>query len=364
MKSNTENELTEMQFTLILIGCMIGIGILSLPNDVIKIAKQDGWMSVILGAIYPLYVVFLANYISKNYPKEDVLVLSKKFFGKILGSVLNIIFISFFGLLTTEVASGVYNVLTIYIVSFLNKWTILAVMYCALAYTIYQGGKTVGRVNEIIFFSTIIIFLIPLEAVRDSNILNIRPVFGSGISNIIKGVKETIFAYSGVEIIFLIYPFLKNNNTLKKCGVKSVAFSTGVYTVFTIVDIIYLGIDTSLKFIWPVVTVTESIMVPIINSFRYIFMSLWALTMFKNICNEYFIFTYGLSEMTKKIHRKMIVVLTFPLVVVVSGLYGNIVKARKFLSKIMPIYVGFNMIFITSIAIVIWIKSKKKKNQI
>ncbi len=64
---------------------MLGVGILSLPNDVIKIAKQDGWISVLLGAIYPLYMVFIATYLSKNYPKDNMLTLSKKFFGKILG---------------------------------------------------------------------------------------------------------------------------------------------------------------------------------------------------------------------------------------------------------------------------------------
>ncbi|WP_027625866.1 GerAB/ArcD/ProY family transporter [Clostridium lundense] len=364
MKSNIENELTEMEFTLVLIGCMIGIGILSLPNDVIKISKQDGWISAILGAVYPLYIVFLASYVSKSYPNEDILALSKKFFGKIFGNIFNLIFVLYFGLLTTEVASGVYNVLTIYIVPFLNKWTILMVMYCSIAYTAYQGTKTIGRLNEIIFFSTIIIFLIPLEAIKDGSILNIRPVFGSGIWNIVKGTKETIFAYAGIEIIFLIYPFLKNNTRLKACGLKSIAFCVAVYATFTIIDILYLGIDTSLLFIWPLVTITESIMVPVINSFRYIFMSLWALTMFKNICNEYFIFAHGLSEITKKVHRKIFVVLTFPFIVVISGLYGNVVKARKILSKIIPVCVGFNLFFITLIAIFVWINNKKKNSSV
>lgn len=79
MNINRDNELTEMQFTLILIGSMMGVGILSLPNDVIKISKQDGWISVLLGSVYPLYIVFIANYLGKNYPKENMLMLSKNF---------------------------------------------------------------------------------------------------------------------------------------------------------------------------------------------------------------------------------------------------------------------------------------------
>lgn len=42
MNINRDNELTEMQFTLILIGSMMGVGILSLPNDVIKSQSKMG----------------------------------------------------------------------------------------------------------------------------------------------------------------------------------------------------------------------------------------------------------------------------------------------------------------------------------
>ncbi len=158
MNINRDNELTEMQFTLILIGSMMGVGILSLPNDVIKISKQDGWISVLLGSVYPLYIVFIANYLGKNYPKENMLMLSKKFFGKILGTILNLIFILHFIIISTKVASDVSNVLHIYVVQFLDKWSMLIVMYCIIAYAIYGGTKTVGKLNEIIFFQPLLFF--------------------------------------------------------------------------------------------------------------------------------------------------------------------------------------------------------------
>ncbi|GAA0724462.1 endospore germination permease [Clostridium malenominatum] len=354
-----DNVLTDTQFTLMLIGAMIGIGILTLPNDVIKIAKQDGWISVILGAIYPVYIVFLASYISSKHPKEDILILSKKFFGKALGKIFNLIFLLYFFFLATQVASGISGVLNIYMVHFLNKWNILIGTYIVITYAVYHGSKAVGRLNEFIFFATFIKFLIPLIAIKDSSILNIRPVLGSGVINIIKGIEQTTFAFAGIEIIFIIYPFIQNNKNLKKCGWKSIVFITTIYTVFTILDIVFLGIDASVKFLWPVVTVTESIMIPVINSFRYIFMSLWSLTMFKTICNNYFVFTYGLNEVVQKVKRKNIVLLLFPIAIIVSSLYGNVADSRKFTGKIMPIYVIFNIVFTSLIAIFVYIKNRR-----
>ncbi|GAA0062551.1 GerAB/ArcD/ProY family transporter [Clostridium sp. CTA-1] len=360
MKNNRDNELTEMQFTLILIGSMMGVGILSLPNDVIKIAKQDGWISVLLGSIYPLYIVFIASYLGKNYPKENMLILSKKFFGKILGNILNLIFILYFVIISTKVAADVSNVLHIYMVQSLNKWTILIVMYCMIAYAVHGGFKTVGILNEFIFFSTIIIFFIPLIAIKDLNILNIQPVLGSGALNILKAVKETIFSFSQIEIILLIYPLLKDNKKIKKCGFKSIIFITVVYFLFTIIDILYLGIEASLKFTWPIVNITESIMVPVINSFRYIFMSLWSLTMFKTICNGYFIAFHELNNLIKKIDKTKILLLSIPLMIIISFFYGNVTNSKKIIGKIMPIYIIYNIIFSTLIALFAWREKDKK----
>ncbi|RHW65853.1 hypothetical protein DZC34_06590 [Clostridium botulinum] len=93
-------------------------------------------------------------------------------------------------------------------------------------YAIYGGTKTVGKLNEIIFFLTIIIFFIPLVAIKDGNIMNLKPFLGNGVLNIIKGVKETVFSYTQIEMILLMYPFLKDSNKIKKCGLKSIIFIT------------------------------------------------------------------------------------------------------------------------------------------
>ncbi|MDU6878399.1 GerAB/ArcD/ProY family transporter [Clostridium tepidum] len=362
MENNIHNKFTKMQFTLILIGSMMGVGILSLPNDVIKIAKQDGWISVLLGSIYPIYIIFIANYLSKNYPQENFLVLSKKFLGNTIGNILNLIFILYFILISSKVATDITNVLHIYMVDFLNKWTILIVMYIVIGYAIYGGIKTIGILNEVIFFSTIIIFFIPLAAIKNADISNILPVFNGGVLNIIKGVKETTFSYSQIEIILLIYPLLNDITKVKKCGLVSIIFITTVYTLFTITNILYLGINTSLRFIWPIVTITESIQMPVINSFRYIFMSLWSLTMFKTICNGYFIAVHELSRLTKKANEKIIILVTIPLMVLISIFYGDMVNSAKIFSKIMPICIIYNIIFTSVITLCAWRKKQNKNS--
>lgn len=355
-----DSYLTSSQLTLILVGSIIGTGALILPLDVIKYAKQDGWISCILGAAYPIYLVFIAEYISKKFPKENILMISKKYFGKYFGTVFNFIFILYFLLMVTEVAAGMSNVVIIYMTPFLSRYKILITLLLPPAFVAYKGIKTAGRMNEVTFYLTIMVFFIPIAALKEGSIYNITPVFSSGVINIIKSAKNTALAYGGVEILFLIYPFFHDNKKIRKCGMLAIIITGSVYTWFTFISIFYLGIDIIPKFLWPVVTVTEAITIPIINSFRYIFMSLWTITMLKILSNYYFAFTFGLSQVTKIANRKSFVKLTYILIFYLSTRYENPTIRRAFLGKIIPIYTLYNLLYITILALMIRMKKDKK----
>ncbi|NFE09298.1 hypothetical protein FC745_12585 [Clostridium botulinum] len=353
MMNNKEDALTESQLTLMVIGSIIGISLLSLPLDPIKIAKQDAWIATFLGVIYPIYVLFIAIYIRKKYPKRNILDLSKKIYGKILGNILNLIFLLFFFLVSTDVAAGINNVLRNYMVSFLNSWNILTLLFLGAAYTVYGGTKTVGRLSEILFYTTFIVFLIPVFSIKKADILNLQPVMGSGVKSIVNATKKTIIGYSGAEMLLILYPLVGENVKLKKIGFKSISFITILYTLYTLLTILYLGVNATDKFLWPVITISRSITIPVINSFSYIFLSLWTMTMFKCISVNYYLFAHGLNKIFNKISRRSCAILLYPIMLIGASLYGIPVMRRNFLDKIFPPYVIFNIIFISITALLV-----------
>lgn len=356
MGNEKANTITITQFAVISLGSMIGIGILTLPNDVVKVAKQDGWIACILGIAYPLYMISIALYMSNKFPKDNILTLSKRCFGKILGGIFNFIFVMFFLFLLTEVAAGTCNVFLIYVVNFLNRKKIIAIIFLVPAFIAYKGISTLGRLGEVIFCCTLPIIFIPIAALKQGSFLNVMPVFGSGIINIIKSSKETAFAYSGVEVIFLIYPFLESRKKIKQYSIGAAVITSIIYTWITFVTIFYLGIEVIPKFLWSVVTLSESVIIPVINSFRYIFMMLWSLIMFRTMSNFYFAMVCGLSQFTKHISRKQFVFLMYPIIFYLSIKYGNPTIRRNFLSKTVPLYVLFNLVYVSVVALLLAIK--------
>lgn len=356
MSKHEDNLLTSSQLIHTLVGTIIGTSILYLPNSVIKISEQDGWISCILGSIYPIYLLFLANYMYKKFPKDNILVLSKKCFGKFLGNILNFIFLFYFLLAMTIVGSGFANVFTIYATTFLKTPQIILVTFIVPAYISYKGIKPLGRLSELVFYLTFLLFLIPVSAIKYGLLLNIMPVFGSGIPNILKGAKETALAYSGMEFLFLIYPYYQDKKKFKKCGAIAIFIPLVIYTWFTFITIYYLGIDISPKFLWPVVTLSESIQIPIINSFRYIFICLWSLLILRCATNFYYAFSYGLSQIIKNINQQKFVLLLYPIAFYLSTLYGPPTMRRSISGKLVPLSVLFNLIFISTVALLIRLK--------
>lgn len=77
-------------------------------------------------------------------------------------------------------------------VSFLNSWNILSLLFLGAAYTVYGGTKTIGKLNEVLFYITFIVFLIPVFSIKKADILNLQPVLGGGVKNIIKATKKPL----------------------------------------------------------------------------------------------------------------------------------------------------------------------------
>ncbi|MFL0248365.1 GerAB/ArcD/ProY family transporter [Candidatus Clostridium stratigraminis] len=363
MKKVGVNDITANQFMYILIGTMIGTGVLSLPNYMAKGAKQDGWVSVVISLWYPLYIVILGIYFSKKYPNEDILKVNIKYFGKVIGSLLSLLFTIQFLVGLVSVSAGFSNISRVYIVDFLTPSKIISLVLLLGLYGTFQGLKVVGKISEISYYFLIVLLFVPLLVLRDGSFLNISPIFGYGIKNILKTSNDAIFSYSGIEIIFFIYPYVTEKNEIAKRAVRGVLVTTAIYTYITFMTIFYMGPDVILQEFWSVMVVNETVNLPFINSFRFIFMFFWSLMIFKTIVNQYYSFSYGISNSIFKFRVQKVCFFIYPFLLFLAIKYGNEISRRNLLEKLNPLIIYFNLIYLTLLGIVVHFK-KVNKNEI
>lgn len=344
-----------------LVGFITSVGILSLPNGVVQDAKQDGWLSVVIGAVYPLFLAFLSIYYVEKHPNEDILALSKKYLGTILGNICNILFLAQFGIYFIAIASGMCNVYICHATGFLTPIKIFIPTILLATYLSLKGIKVLARINIIGLYAVVICVLTLLTALQRGNYLNLLPVFGTGYENILKSSIESAYSYSGVEGMFLIYPFMKNKDKIKAVVLKSTFLIMVIYTWITFICIYFLGYKVTSKALWPVLLVTEGVNLPVINSFSFIFLFLWSITIFRTLATYQYSITHVLSYVLKVKDKKSVYWLTGPIAIYLCLKVGNEVQRRAILGYIIPKVTLFNIAYISIIAILIFIKDKIQK---
>ncbi|WP_411678639.1 GerAB/ArcD/ProY family transporter [Clostridium thailandense] len=352
------NLLEDLDCIAILVGFITGVGILALPNAVVKDAKQDGWISVIIGGTYPLIMALLAIYYVKKHPNENILILSKIYLGNILGTICNILFIVNFGAYLIFILTGVSNVFRVYVVPFLTPVKIFIPTILAAFYLTHKGIKVLVRINKIALYFLIILLFMLASALQYGNYLNMLPVFGGRYKNILRGSMESAYVYGGMEAIFLFYPIVKNKNRVKSIVLKALFISMGIYTCATFICIYSLGYKVTSKALWPVLLVTEGINLPILNSFRLLFLVVWSIVIFKVAANYYYAFTVGLTHVIKIRDKQKIDYITIPLIICICLKVGNEVERRNLVDYIIPKVTLFNIVYVSFIGLLIFIKDR------
>ena len=362
MSKVESNLLTPNQFSKLIILGIISVSILSLPNDVVTTAKQDGWISVILGAIYPLYVILCSLYIVKRCPKESILELNKKFFGKLVGNLLNVVMLFKFTFYLVFETSGVSNFFRTYIIEFLPSHRVIFLIVSMAAFCAYKGIKSLGKMSELIFYNLIATMAIGILALTKGSILNVMPVFGSGSINIIKGVRGVIYSYAGMEIILLIHPYINDISKLKDACLKAAAVICSVYTWVTFVTVFYLSHSIIPKATWSSLYIFESIRVPIINNFRIIMMSFWLYVSIITVSISYFVCGLTTVNMFKRLKKSTFYLLTVPVMFSLSMLLSEEVKRREILNLMIAPVVIFNVTYVFVMVLTVHFK-KGKSNE-
>lgn len=361
MDKTIKNLLEENEAIAILVGFIIGTSILALPNGVVQDAKQDGWIAVLVGGLYPLYIALLAIYYAKKHPNQDILILSNLYLGRTIGTICNILFMVEFGIFTIAAIISLSNIFRVYATPFLTPIKIFIPCILLAIYLSDKGIKVLGRINKISLYIMITLTVALLATMKNGNYLNLFPIFGAGVKNIFSGSIESALAYGGMEAIFLFYPFLKDKKKVKKITLKALFITMGIYVWVTFVCIYCLGYKVTSIALWPVLLVTEGLDIPILNSLRVLFLFLWSIAMFKIIANEHYAFAYILCDVLKIKDKKKIYWIIFPIILYLCLIIKNEVQRRDLLGFIVPKIVLFNIAYISVIAILIFIRDKSRK---
>lgn len=361
--NQNDYDLTSSQYTAVVFGAMVGISTISITKEIVRDAHQDLWISTAVGAIFPICIFILTLFVFKKAPNENILALNRKYFGKFAGGLLNLILLCYFISTLLIIGNTYIEMITTFSVGFLSPFKVALAIFTVSAYVASNGLKVAARISQITFYLTFLLILPSVIALKEAKIINIYPVFESGFRGIAYGGIEAFKQYLGVEIIFIIYPFLKEKQKMERATIKAILLTLFVHVWIGFISVYYLGSDVILKSDWSFLLVTESVTLSLLNNFRYIFILIWSLIILKSISLYYTVLLFCVKDFTSnRIEYEYLAFLVLPLLVFLCTKFKTIIPTEEILNLITISYEVYLVFLIALLAIILLIKSPKNGN--
>lgn len=234
--------LSQRQAISILVMFTIGTSIIS---GVAKTAKDNAWISIIMGAIISLPVYLILAGLLKAYKNKNIYEISEivlgKFLGKLVGSIL--IFNGFY--LAAILIRKVSEFMKISGLSDTPIMLIILLMILVSIYMMKQGISVFGKWCQVYFMIVLLVLLIEIIFLgEERNFANLNPLFYEGVEPVIKGAINVI-AFPMVQCTHLLgfFNLLEEEGSYKKVFMYGWSISTIILLVLTIDNITVLGAD-------------------------------------------------------------------------------------------------------------------------
>ncbi|QDX95417.1 spore gernimation protein [Brevibacillus laterosporus] len=321
MNKYRNNEITLMQYILLIHGTQVGIGILTLPRELTEIAGTDGWISILLGWMLSICASLLITYIMKKHPQKTLFDLLPYYFGTWLGNFGNLLMILYGAFVTVTVLFTALFVINVWVLVETPNYMILA-LYLIPAYIIgHKGVRVLGRYSEIIFFLTLWIPILLLVPLQDAHPLHLLPVIKEGWLPIFHAVKTTIVSFLGFEMAFFFYPFLTCKQHATKGIVIANTLSLLVFLHITLITYLFYSPYESIQYQWPTLNLLKEIEFPFLERFEIIFLSSYMVVLSTTWLPYTFITVFGSSTLLKKEAHYQQHLLVFLVLLLITGFF-------------------------------------------
>lgn len=353
---------------LYLICCSFYLGL----NDIILLNKSSNQVliSMILGTLIGLIPVFMYLKINDTMSDLNIYEKNKKLFGKVFGSIINIIIIlSYMIFLVIAIRAIVIFVTSKYLqVTPYIFVGFLAVLTCFII--CYKGIETIARISQISFWASLILMIfIEIFLFRYVEIENILPIFTENyISNTLEGAIYHASTCGFLTLLLLSIKKSKIKNP-KKYNITVLAFyllSSVSLIIVMFFAVSCFGYKMASLFRYPEYILLKKI--GLLNSelhlenllaFRWIFYMLGLA-----IISLYGIMK-GIENFNKNVKIKNILSFIIAIICMYSGkiIFGNIPHSIRMIKKYyipvfaLPVFILLSIIFIRCIIV-----KRKNKN--
>ena len=341
----------------IIVGIQTGIGILGAPRYIFENSEQDAWISVIIAFVYMLVVVWAMFVILNQYENADIFGIQVDVFGKWLGKALGSIYILFFFLELLTVILGYIQIIQVFIFPTIPAYAMTFLLLILITYAVLGGFRVVVGASFLFTILSPWVFLLLYDPITRMETAHFLPVFEASIMDLIKGARTTSYTFLGLEILFLIYPFIEDKKNAKLPVYLGVSISAFLVLITTVVSIGYFSPNDFGLMKWPVLSLFKSVSFSFLERFDYFVLAEWMMVTIPTMT----LLMWGITFGTKRLYavsQKKTLYVTAALVLVLCSVINMDVQMNK-LNDFLN-HAGFWIVFVYPFLLLPIVLFKKK----
>jgi spore germination protein len=354
------DKITSTQATLTIANTLIAAGILTLPHSAAKATgTPDAWISVALGGCLALVAGFIVAKTSQLFPKQTMFQYCPSIFGKFMGSILILFFIVYCILLDGFEVRILGEVIREYVLDTTPMEVVIILFLCVATYLAIGGINPIVRVCELYFLPIILVALLTLFlSTKTFEIDNIRPLFGEGLTPIMKGVKSTALAYIGFENMLVWTAFMEEPNKAVKSTLSGIGIVAVLYSLVVLLTIGTLSFDEVNTLTWPTMSLAKTIEFPgsIFERLDSLFVVVWVIAIYTTFVPFFYSACLGLGQLFHKDDTYFVFAI-LPLIYIAAMYQADLNSVFKFGDYVSYLGIFFGTIF----PVAVWIVAKMRK---
>lgn len=314
-------QINTFQLALILAHAQIGVGMITLANDVHEVAKTDSWLSILMAGVIIQLLIFLYGSIMKRFPNETFFEVLELMVGKVIGKITNLIYIVYFIAIGSLLLAKYAVILKSWMMPLTPNW-ILTVTLSVLG--VYAAKENLHVISRFFILATFVIFIFIgfiIYSFKDANYTYILPVGQAGFTAIFKGAFTSATAYQGVWYLLVLSPFVKaSNGEIIKVSTIVNGFVTLFYLFIVLASQLFFSPRELDIITEPIFYLVKSLSFSLVQRPDLVFTSLWVVLVVTSVIVLYFVTSLGLGTLFSTKQRTPFVYI-FALASVIASIF-------------------------------------------
>jgi spore germination protein (amino acid permease) len=207
------------------------------------IASQDTWIVMIMGFAVSLPFLLIYAHLSKRFPGKSLIQMSEIIFGKVIGKIVSVIYVTYFFLVLSFNINDVSGFYTNYVMPETPQMVFIVIFVLVCAFAVQRGPTAIAKVSLLtVVFTIAAVILTTLMLIGKMDFSNFLPMLDKDAMQYVQATHITVvLPFLEVVSLLMVVPLINDNRKLTRSWVSGVAVAALLFLTIAARDTAVLG---------------------------------------------------------------------------------------------------------------------------